>query len=65
MAVSPPGSSGSSPGLLGEFRQRLRFECSWTRSNTFFSFVGLSLVSSARPDACDASALPCGSPDST
>ena len=65
MAVSPPGSSGSSPGLLGEFCRLLCLEHLRSRSDMFGSFFGRFQTSSTLPDVVDTSALSSGSSDST
>jgi hypothetical protein len=65
MAVSPPCSSGSSPGLLGESCRVLFFEHSQTCSDAFRDFFDFFWASSTLHDAADASASCPGSPGST
>ena len=59
------GSSGSSPGLLGEFCQVLPFERSWTCSKVFCSFFDFFWTSLTLSDTADASISCPGSPGST
>ena len=54
MVVSPPGWSGSSRGLPGEFFSSLGSERFLTRFDALRRFFGLFLMSSTFPDACDA-----------
>ena len=64
-AVSAPGSSGSSPGLPGEFRRLLHLEHLHSHSNMFDSFFSRFPMSSMLPDVVDAPTSSFGSSDST
>ena len=63
--VLPPGSSGSSSGLLGEFCQVLPFERSWTCSKVFCSFFDFFWTSLMLPNTTDVSISCPGSPGLT
>ena len=65
MAVSPPRSSGSSPGLLGEFPFSLVSGCFLMRFEALCRFLRLFQTSLTVPDTGNASALSPGSFSST
>ena len=57
---SPPSLSGSSRALLGEYSSSFYSNHVGTRSNSFYSCFGTSLVSLTHPDATDTCALSSG-----